>query len=102
MRHFLPLGLALAAAFSGGCRENLPATLSPGQVVTIRGEIAAGVECPMLVASGGRRFSLSGDLGQFKPGDRVCVKGTVAQASFCMAGEATVEIGTIGPEDACR
>jgi hypothetical protein len=61
----------------------------------------AGVECPMIEVEGGRRFALGGSLGQFKAGDRVCLKGTVAAMSICMAGEATVSITAIGPENDC-
>lgn len=89
-------GLVLAAA---GCRE-LPAEVRPGDMLTVRGELAAGAECPMLIV-GERRFSLAGSTGAFKPGDRVCVKGTVAEMSFCMAGEATIAVEAIGAEDAC-
>ena len=101
MRRLLPPAVVLVAALAGGCRDDLPTKLGPGQSVTIRGKIEAGVECPMLVTDFGRRVSLSGNLGTLKPGDRVCVKGTIAEVSFCMAGEATVAIETIGPEDSC-
>jgi hypothetical protein len=101
MRNAKPLLLLLVAGIAGGCREDLPTKLGPGQAVSLSGEIAAGVECPMLVAAAGRRFSLAGDLGRFKPGDRVCVKGKVAEMSFCMAGEATIAVEAIGPEDSC-
>lgn len=101
MRRLAIVGVVLAAAVAG-CKENLPAKLEPGQTVTVRGEIGTGVECPMLVVKPQRRFSLSGDLGRFGVGDRVCVHGTVAQMSTCMAGEATIAIAAIAPEDSCR
>jgi hypothetical protein len=105
-------GAAMVAALAG-CREDEPAKLVPGETVTLRGEIAAGAECPMLVVTHelrvatrvvapGRRFALGGDLGRFQVGDRVCVRGTVAAMSFCMAGEATIAIVAIAPEDSCR
>lgn len=97
----LVLVAALLSATTVGCRDTLPARLVPGQSVTVRGELAAGAECPMLVTAEGRRFSLAGGLGRFKPGDRACVKGTVAEASFCMAGEATISITAIAPPDSC-
>src|SRR6185436_9244839 len=84
-----------------GCREELPAKLAPGQAVTLKGALVEGAECPQIEVRGGRRFSLGGDLGSYKVGDRVCVRGTVAQASFCMAGEATLTVTAIGPEDRC-
>lgn len=91
--------IALAA---WGCREALPSKLSPGQSVAVTGELVAGVECPLIVISGGRRLSLAGDVGRFRPGDRVCVKGRVAEMSFCMAGEATISVELIAPADSCR
>ena len=101
MRHRTMLGAVLVAAISA-CKPDLPARLEPGQVVTLRGEIVAGVECPMLLAASGRRFSLAGNLGRFQPGDRVCVQGTIAGFSICMAGEATISMNAIAPEDSCR
>lgn len=101
MRRLVMIGIVLAAAVMA-CKENLPTKLEPGQTFTVRGEIGAGAECPMLLVKPERRFSLSGDLGRFKAGDRVCVHGTVAQMSICMAGEATIDITTIAPEDSCR
>jgi Protein of unknown function (DUF5818) len=101
MRYLVIVVVALIAALAG-CRENLPAKLEPGATVAVRGEITAGPECPMLVVEPERRFSLSGDLGRFKIGDRVCIHGTVAEMSICMAGEATINVTAIAPEDSCR
>ena len=101
MRHRLVVSAVLVAAVVG-CKGSLPAKLEPGTTVSVRGEIAAGVECPILIAMPDRRFSLSGDLGRFKAGDRVCVRGTIASMSMCMAGEATIAITAIAPEDSCR
>lgn len=95
----------VGAAFiivAAGCRQGLPTKLEPGQTVTFRGQITAGTECPMLVVQTGHRFSLSGELGRFRVGDRVCVRGTIAQVSFCMAGEATIAVTSVAPEDSCR
>lgn len=100
MRCLVIVGVVLAAAVAG-CRENLPAKVDPDQTVTIRGELGDGTECPMLIVSPERRFSLSGNLGRFKTGDRVCIHGTVAQMSYCMEGEATIAIVSIAPEDSC-
>jgi len=94
--------LALALVTIAGCREQLPAKLTPGQAVTVEGAIEGGAECPMLVTSEGRRFSLAGDLKTFTVGDRVCVRGRVAEASFCMSGEAVIALTTIAPEGKCK
>jgi len=67
----------------------------PPGTLELRGVIEPGAECPMLVTKDGRRFSLAGDLQGFKPGDDVCVSGTRAEVSYCMAGEATVAVERI-------
>ena len=90
----------VAAATAIGCKqESLP--LKPGQTHVVRGELIAGAECPMLVTTDGKRYSLIGELGRFKVGDRVCLKASIAQMSMCMAGEGTLAVEAIGPEDAC-
>jgi hypothetical protein len=88
------LGIVLTAV---GCAHNP----RPGQVVTVRGELSAGAECLMVTSSDGRRYSITGNPGNFKIGDRVCIRGKVAEMSICMAGEATVSIEAIGPENDC-
>lgn len=90
------LALALAGALAAGCAHSKP---SGG--ITIRGELVSGAECPMVVTREGRRYSVTGSTAPFKIGDRVCIRGTVAEMSICMAGEATVSIEAIGPEDDC-
>ena len=92
--------LTLAALLSAGCKTT-PTTLRPGQIVTLRGQLVAGPECPMIAAENGHRYSLGGDLGAFRVGDRVCLRGSVAEASICMAGDATISVTSIGAENAC-
>ena len=94
--------LAVGLAFLSACKEELPPKLKPGQSVTVQGAIEAGAECSMIVTADGRRFSLAGDLKSFTIGDRVCVRGRVAESSFCMAGEAVIAVTTIGPENQCK
>ncbi len=53
-----------------------------------------GVECPALRGDDGRLYTLAGDTGAFKPGDRVTVAGTVAEMSTCMQGT-TIGVRTI-------
>src|SRR5262249_42164720 len=103
MRHlvFLFVFVVGLAGLIMGCKQDLPGNLGPGQPVALRGAISLGTECPTLVVENDRTFSLTGDLGRFKPGDRVCVHGTVAEVSFCMAGEATIAVTSIAPEDSC-
>jgi hypothetical protein len=95
------LGVAAMAALLAGCRDDVPTKFEPGQTVTVRGTVEAGVECPALRIAPDRRVSLAGSLGRFAVGDRVCVRGTVAGMSICMAGEATVEVNAIAHADSC-
>lgn len=53
-----------------------------------------GVECPALRGDDGKLYTLAGDTGGFKPGDRVAVVGTVAEMSICMQGT-TIGVRTI-------
>jgi hypothetical protein len=79
----------------------VPRQLAPGDEITAIGELVAGTECPMIAAGDGHRYSVAGNLGPYRIGDRVCIKGKVAGASICMAGDATIEIQTIGPASSC-
>lgn len=45
-----------------------------------------GVECPALRGDDGQLYTLAGDTGAFRPGDRVTVAGRVAEMSTCMQG----------------
>jgi len=57
-------------------------------IVTVTGTLSKeGVECPALRGDDGILYTLTpADLGAFGPGDRVTVKGTVAEVSICMQG----------------
>ncbi|HVS02630.1 MAG TPA: DUF5818 domain-containing protein [Thermoanaerobaculia bacterium] len=50
---------------------------------TLTGE---GVECQALRAADGDLYTLTGDLGDARQGDRVRVRGTIVQISYCMQG----------------
>jgi len=94
----IPVLTGLAAVLAVvGCAHTKPA----GRL-SVHGALTEGAECPLLVASDGKRYSLTGSLGTFHIGDRVCVHGTVAEASICMAGDATLAIESIAPEDDCH
>lgn len=53
-----------------------------------------GVECPALRDDDGELYTLAGDLGDFGPGDRVHVHGTVAEVSICQQGT-TIRVESI-------
>ena len=73
---------------------------APGQSVAFRGTLGTGAECPTLTFEG-RLFSLAGDLGRFKSGDQVCLRGTIAEMSICMAGEGTINVASVAAADSC-
>jgi hypothetical protein len=92
----------ILAATVLGCASTAGHLAKPGKEVEAHGLLAAGAECPMLEATDGHRYALAGSLESFKTGDRVCVRGKVAGASICMAGDATLTIESIEAESACR
>jgi hypothetical protein len=100
MRMLLLIGFLLAES-PGGCRRDVESPPKPGQSLAVRGTLAIGPECPEVHTASGRRYSLAGSIGTYRPGDQVCVKGTVAEMSFCMAGEATITVTSIGPANDC-
>jgi len=60
----------------------------PSQPLTLTGTlITGGAECAVFRSDDGRRYSLTGNLGGFGPGDRVVVRGRIAEVSICMQGQ---------------
>ncbi len=64
------------------------AVVEAADIVTVTGTLSnEGVECPALRGDDGVLYTLTpADLGTFGPGDRVTVKGTVAEMSICNQG----------------
>ena len=56
--------------------------------------VGGGVECPLLRADNGRLYSLAGDTGDFRRGERVRVEGRLAEVSICQQG-ATIQVRRI-------
>jgi hypothetical protein len=55
--------------------------------VSVTGEILRSTAtCPRLAADNGRIYTLTGDLEDFAPGDRVRVTGEIAEVSICQQG----------------
>jgi LysM repeat protein len=50
-----------------------------------------GVQCPSVRGDDGRLYTLTGDFGRLRPGERVRVTGHEARASICMQGT-TIEV----------
>lgn len=66
-----------------------------GQMINVRGTLTdEGVECQALRGDDGELYTLTGDLSGFETGDRVKVRGTVAEISICQQGT-TIEVQSI-------
>lgn len=66
-----------------------------GQMINVRGTLTnEGVECQALRGDDGELYTLTGDLSGFEEGDRVKVRGTVAEISTCQQGT-TIEVQSI-------
>lgn len=66
-----------------------------GQMINVRGTLTdEGVECQALRGDDGELYTLTGDLSGFETGDRVRVRGTVAEVSICQQGT-TIEVQSI-------
>lgn len=61
---------------------------APAAAITVTGTLSKeGVECPALRGDDGKLYTLTPrELGAFGPGDRIVVKGAVAEVSTCMQG----------------
>lgn len=101
MKTLLALTLAWLAA-AGSCRERSAAPPAAGTRVAVQGTLTReGVECPALRDANGTLWTLAGPLDGHRAGDRVCVRGRVAEISTCMQG-ITISVESIGPPDDCR
>lgn len=66
-----------------------------GQMINVRGTLTdEGVECQALRGDDGELYTLTGDLSGFENGDRVKVRGTIAEVSICQQGT-TIEVQSI-------
>lgn len=72
-----------------------PGDGNDGELVQVTGNLVEGVECPALRGDDGNLYALAmPDRERFQPGDRVEVRGTKAEASFCMQGT-TLDVQSI-------
>ncbi len=73
----LLLGMAFGA-LAGGVDD---------EFVAVEGRLTPeGVECPAFRAGDGTLYTLLGDVGDFRPGDEVCIYGRPGGISYCMQG----------------
>jgi hypothetical protein len=61
-----------------------PPDPKPGDAVRIRGTLDEDVDCRLLRAEGGKVYSLSERLPNYRNGLRICVHGTISTVSQCM------------------
>ena len=71
---------------------------SADDALTVTGTLTdEGVECPALRGDDGRLYTLAGgDLSDVSTGERIRVRGTVAEMSTCMQG-ITITVDSIEP-----
>ena len=78
---------------------------SANRTLNIRGTLTdEGVECRALRSDDGQLYTLTGDLEGFQTGDRVHVRGKVAERTFCGQGTTIVvdDIKADKPRDGDR
>jgi hypothetical protein len=88
--------ISLAAALTAGSFLLVaPAEAQSKRNLSIVGTLTdEGVECQALRGDDGQLYTLSGDFSGFSTGDRVRVKGRVAEVSFCQQGT-TIDVRQI-------
>jgi hypothetical protein len=72
----------------------------PGDVVRIRGTLDEDVDCRLLRAEGGKVYSLTERLRNYRDGTRLCVHGTIVEASPCMHSP-TIDVSQVRPWSSC-
>ena len=104
MRTALVVALTLLAS-AGRCNGPDPGPPppepKPGDAVEIRGRLGEDVDCRVLRAEGGKVYSLSERLPNYRDGTRVCVHGTIAVVPQCMRTPG-IDVSQIRPWSSCR
>jgi len=104
MRTALVVALYLLAS-AGRCNAPDPGPSppepKPGDAVEFRGRLGEDVDCRVLRAEGGKVYSLSERLPNYRDGARVCVHGTIAVVPQCMRTPG-IEVSQIRPWSSCR
>ncbi len=85
----LLLGSLVALGIGAGVAA---AGAEPNRHIAVVGTLTdEGFECQALRARNGKLYTLTGNLSGVQSGDRVRVRGRVAEVSFCMQG-VTIEV----------
>lgn len=83
----IPILLLASTVFACAFEGQGPGRGKGGKPIQVRGTLTGeGVECQALRSANGQLYTLTGDLGGFKTGDKVRVKGEIAQVSTCQQG----------------
>jgi len=96
---------AIIVALNASCASAGP--IARDGVIEIVGTLTdQGIECPLLQGDDGQGYTLAGpgptdNLGDLGPGARLCVRGRLAEVSFCMQG-ITVAVEWLGPAEECQ
>ena len=94
----LLIAIAGVAACAGGDDNtrtvSAEAEESEGDEMKLDGRLQAGAECLQLRTPDGVVYSLTG-APNAKAGDYVRITGTKADMSYCMAGEATIDVASV-------
>lgn len=78
---------AVPAAQSTKPDKDAPKTGKPTENVTLTGQLTdGGVECQAFRADDGTVYTLTGELGGFKAGDRVTIDAAPVDISTCQQG----------------
>ena len=90
----LALLVIVALTLGANCEEKSDTPTE--NTYTVKGRLTnEGVECPALRGQDGQLYTLAGSIGDYRAGDRVCVKGRRVDASHCMQG-LTITVEWIG------
>ena len=96
------LSIAALALLGASRCEKAPDDTNLEPLVIVKGTMTAeGIECPALRDRGGILYTLAGEIGTFRAGDQVCVKGRRVAMSTCQQG-ITITVEWIGPARDCR
>ena len=73
----------------------------PGDSVQLRGTLGEDVDCRLFRAENGHTYSLNSSLRGYANGAKVCIYGTVAEASQCLVTP-TLDVQSVRSWSSCR
>jgi hypothetical protein len=98
------LGALLVIALFSRCEPPRPPAPKPppkpGDRVQIRGTLGEDVDCRLLRCDDGSVYSLNVRLSNYINGTRVCIHGSILEASQCLTLP-TIEVQQVRPWSSC-